>query len=93
MQHFSCLIAISSLLHVDTSSFSECDPPPAPDNGTVRLDDSNSTTFGATATQSCNAGYHLIGHPTIQCLSSGSWSSSASCKVTRLYLNNLFEEF
>lgn len=37
------------------------------------------TTFGKTATISCNNGYTLSGSAVVTCLSSGSWDGRASC--------------
>ena len=35
------------------------------------------TTFGQTATYSCNTGYNLVGDSTRTCQASGNWSGSA----------------
>ena len=35
------------------------------------------TTFGQTATYSCNTGYNLVGDSTRTCQSEGEWSGSA----------------
>ena len=36
------------------------------------------TTFGQTATYSCNTGYNLVGDSIHTCQAGGSWSGSAS---------------
>ena len=54
-----------------------------PDNGQV----TSETTFGQTATYSCNTGYNLVGDRTRTCQAEGSWSGSApTCKGTLCYL-------
>ena len=46
-----------------------------PDNGKVTH--TAGTTFGQTATCSCNTGYNLVGNSTRTCQASGNWSGSA----------------
>ena len=46
-----------------------------PANGRVSY--SGRTTFGQTATYSCNAGYNLVGGNTRTCQATGVWSGSA----------------
>ena len=46
-----------------------------PANGQVTL--IAGTTFGKTATYSCNTGYNLVGDSIRTCQSSGNWSGSA----------------
>ena len=45
-----------------------------PANGRVTLTE---TTFGQTATYSCNTGYNLVGNSTRTCQATGEWSRSA----------------
>ena len=45
------------------------------------------TTFGQTATYSCNTGYNLVGDSTRTCQAAGNWSGSApTCEG--MYVNN-----
>ena len=46
-----------------------------PANGQVNH--SSGTTFGQTATYSCNTGYKLVGDSTHTCQATGNWSGSA----------------
>ena len=46
-----------------------------PDNGQVNH--TAGTTFGKTATYSCNTGYNLVGDSTRTCQATGNWSGSA----------------
>ena len=46
-----------------------------PANGQVNQ--TAGTTFGRTATYSCNTGYNLVGVSTRTCQATGSWSGSA----------------
>ena len=46
-----------------------------PANGQVDL--TAGTTFGQTATYSCNTGYNLVGDSTRTCQATGEWSGSA----------------
>ncbi|XP_052796464.1 sushi, von Willebrand factor type A, EGF and pentraxin domain-containing protein 1-like [Mya arenaria] len=56
----------------------DCHAPPTLNHGHVT---SNATTFPSSTTYTCEPGYILSGNSTIQCLSSGQWSSKrASCK-------------
>ena len=59
--------------------FLDCGDPPAPTNGQVVLTEAGVTTEGATATQSCNAGYQMSGDGSLVCQASGSWSESVTC--------------
>ena len=45
-----------------------------PDNGQVTH--TAGTTFGQTATYSCNTGYNLVGNSTRTCQATGIWSGS-----------------
>ena len=81
-KEFEPLMFYSILYHLN---FVDCGMPPAPSNGTVMLKTLGVTTYTATATQSCNDGFILVGDPTIQCQASGSWTDSASCFEIGLY--------
>ena len=49
-----------------------CSTPTSPPNGQVSH--TAGTTFGQTATYSCNTGYNLLGSNTRTCQATGSWS-------------------
>ena len=53
----------------------DCGTLPNPANG--RVDNTAGTTFGQTATYSCNTGYNLVGNSTCLCQATGVWSGSA----------------
>ena len=55
----------------------DCGSPTSPGNGTIELADTGTTTYGATATQSCNIGFDLTGVANITCGADGNWSSPA----------------
>ena len=45
------------------------------------------TTFGQTATYSCNTGYNLMGNSIRTCQATGVWSGSASsCQGTSMWI-------
>ena len=50
----------------------DCGTLPDPVNGQVN--DTAGTTFGQTATYSCNTGYDLVGNSTHMCQTTGVWS-------------------
>ena len=52
----------------------DCDTLSDPANGQVST---TGTTFGETATYSCNTGYDLVGDSTRTCGAAGNWSGSA----------------
>ena len=52
----------------------DCGNLTAPANGQVDL--TSGTTFGQTATYSCNTGYNLVGDSTRTCQATGEWSGS-----------------
>ena len=57
-----------------------------PDNGLVTR--TAGTTFGQTATYSCNTGYNLVGDSIRTCQATGNWSGSApTCEG--IYVINL----
>ena len=69
-------------------SLTDCGSPPKPNHGTVALTSSGITTYGATASQSCNAGYILSGDTVIRCKSTGSWSASVTCSIKGMWNAN-----
>ena len=58
-----------------------------PANGSVTH--TSGTTFGQTATYSCNTGYNLVGDSTRTCQATGNWSGSAPTCVGMLLMSNL----
>ena len=66
----------------------DCGTLSGPANG--RVSTTAGTTFGQTATYSCNSGYNLVGGSTRMCQASGAtvmWSGSApTCERMLLYL-------
>lgn len=54
--------------------FTDCGALTAPGNGNV--DTTAGTTFGLTATFTCDAGYDLIGDATRECQADGTWSNA-----------------
>ncbi|XP_064387710.1 sushi, von Willebrand factor type A, EGF and pentraxin domain-containing protein 1-like isoform X5 [Halichondria panicea] len=53
-----------------------CGDPPTIPNGFKTF---TGTTFGETATYTCNTGYQLLGSSTVTCQASGSWSTAPTC--------------
>ena len=51
----------------------DCDSLTKPDNG--RVDTLNGTTFGSTATYTCDTGYTLSGSQSRICGADGNWTS------------------
>jgi len=51
----------------------DCGPPTPPSHGSA---DAPDTTFGASATYRCDAGYDLVGDMTRTCQADGSWSGT-----------------
>ena len=47
------------------------------------------TTYGQTATYSCNTGYNLAGNSTRTCLATGRWSSSVPTCQGRLIVHHM----
>ena len=68
------------------SSAVDCNPLSDPANGQVRT---NGTTFGETATYSCNTGYNLVGNSTRTCQATGNWSGSEPTCERMLLLSNI----
>ena len=63
----------------------DCGALPDPANGQVNT--TAGTTFGQTATYSCNTGYNLVGNSTRMCQATGVWSGSAPTCERMLLLN------
>ena len=61
-----------------------------PINGQV--DQASGTTFGETATYSCNTGYSLMGGSTRTCQATGEWSGSAPTCQRMLLLSSCVVE-
>ena len=60
-----------------------------PDNGQVIH--ATVTTFGQTATYSCNSGYNLVGDSTRTCQAEGEWSGSVpTCQSMLLKGDHIF---
>ena len=57
------------------STIAACSDLTDPANGQVNHNDG--TTFGHTATYSCNTGYNLVGDSIRTCQATGNWSGSA----------------
>ena len=69
----------------------DCDSLTDPANGQVDL--TSGTTFGQTATYSCNTGYNLVGDSTRTCQTVGNWSGSRpTCEGMLLYLDMLLSK-
>ena len=62
-----------------------CGTLPNPANGQVNT---TGTTFGQTATYSCNTGYNLVGDSTRTCQATGVWSGSAPTCQGMLLMQN-----
>ena len=45
-------------------------------NATTNVNHPNGTTFGQTATYSCDPGYNLVGNSTRMCQADGVWSGN-----------------
>ena len=57
------------------STVVDCGSLTDPANGSVTH--TSGTTFGQTATYTCNTGYNLVGDSTRTCQATGEWSGSA----------------
>ena len=60
----------------------DCGPPTDPTNGQV--DTSSGTTFGSTATYTCDTGYTLSGSQSRTCIASGKWTLPQSQCIGKL---------
>ena len=56
----------------------DCGAPSGITSGSVG---SSGTTFGSTATYTCDAGYSMTGTATIQCQASSSWETAPTCTI------------
>ena len=65
--------------------FIDCKAPEQPSNGILKLTVDSVTTYGATATVSCNTGYELVGDGSVRCRADGVWSSLPSCDFKGAY--------
>ena len=73
---------------LDVSLFStvvDCGTLSNPLNGQVNH--TAGTTFGETATYSCNTGYNLVGDNTRTCQATGAWSGSAPTCQSMLFFS------
>ena len=74
-------IYIYIYIYIFPSTVVDCRDLTAPANG--RVDHPDGTTFGETATYSCNTGYNLVGNSTRMCEAAGVWSGSEpACERT-----------
>ena len=65
----------------------DCGTLPNPSNGSVSH--TAGTTFGQTATYSCNTGYTLVGNDTRTCQADGMWSGSEpTCQCMLLFISS-----
>ena len=67
------------------STVVDCGTQTNPDNGQVTH--VNGTTFGQTATYSCDIGYNLLGDSTRMCQTTGVWSGSTPTCQGMLFLD------
>ena len=70
-----------NLSEINFNYLVDCGDPPFLDFGLVELTFHNVTTAGATANQSCQEGYDLIGNDVMQCEENGTWTGLASCSI------------
>ena len=64
---------------------SDCGPPTVSDNVTVVLTDAGITTYGASASQSCDVGFDLSGVANITCKADGNWSDPVITCIIKGY--------
>ena len=69
------------------STVVDCGTLSSPERGQVSH--TGRTTFGQTATYSCDTGYNLVGSSTRTCLAIGVWSGSASMCQRKLLLSDI----
>ena len=82
MKYQACNINIFYLTVVDCGALSN------PANGSVLY--TGGTTYGQTATYSCNTGYNLVGDGIRACQSTGVWSGSApTCQGMLLLVSHI----
>ena len=70
-------------LYILLSTAVDCSALANPANGQVST---TGTTFGQTATYSCNTGYNLMGDNTRTCEAGGEWSGSEPTCQGMLYI-------
>jgi hypothetical protein len=75
VNNFIVSVLFLVLLYDLFQSYSDC--------GNLTVENGNfnapsGTTYGETATQSCNIGYTISGEETVTCLESGNWSAVAA---------------
>ena len=80
----SCKVCVREVFLLSTAV--NCGTLPNPANGQVNT---TGTTFGQTATYSCNTGYSLVGGSTRTCQATGVWSGSAPTCQGMLVSNKL----
>ena len=64
----------------------DCKGPPQPNNGQVKLIYPGVTTYGATASVSCNIGFEHSGNEIIWCRADGAWTIPATCNFKGIVL-------
>ena len=79
-----CYLKHSHIFLISTAV--DCGNLTDPDNGQV--DHTAGTTFGQTATYSCNTGFNLVGDSTRTCQATGNWSESAPACQSMLLKGN-----
>jgi len=84
LQYYSIGTFYNQLMYVfSLLTAVDCGPLTDPANGQVSHPDG--TTFGQTATYSCNTGYNLVGDSTRTCQATGNWSGNAPICECMLY--------
>ena len=84
MRYCTCYLCVHCISSFQTAV--DCSTLTNPANGQVSH--TAGTTFGWTATYSCNTGYNLVGDNTHTCQADGMWSGSAPTCERMLLLNN-----
>ena len=80
------LVEVSSNMHVFLIFTAvDCGTMTNPNNGQVSH--TGETTFGQSATYSCNTGYNLVGGSIRMCQATGEWSGSAPTCQSMLFLS------
>ena len=82
----------ATCVYILPSTVVDCSTLTSPANGQVSH--TAGTTFGQTATYSCNTGYNLVGDSTRTCQATGEWSGSApTCQGMLLFqLSSMFRK-